>query len=174
MLRNKQIKHTYTHMHTHTKTSYDMTREHSVIIKSDQEICIMLEVYMILSLHCLWPQLCPTIPTQRWFSSSVKYEEICSNPPFLHSKVEREDNEIQCWKLVDLLPPVYHKPALLISIWERKKRLIMYVSTLTMRSFKVVIWGCRWTPNVNYHDCLVYAFDRIFLFFHLRIFLSFQ
>ena len=162
--------HTHT-PHTHKNQLWCDQREHSVIIKSDQEIYIMLEVYMILSLHCLWPQLCPTIPTQRWFSSSVKYEEICSSHSLPPLKVEREDNEIQCWKLIDLLPPVYHKPALLISIWERKKRLIMYVS---MRSFKVVIWGCRWTPNVNYHDCLVYAFERIFDSFTLRIFLSFQ
>ena len=122
----------------------------------------------------MWSQLCPTIPTQRWFSSSVKYKEMCNSHSLPPLKVEREDNEIQHWKLIDLLPPVYHKSALLISIWERKKRLIMYISTLTMHSFKVVIWGCRWKPSAHLHDCLVYAFEGIFYSFTLRIFLSFQ
>lgn len=118
----------------------------------------------------MWSQLCPTIPTQRWFSSSVKYEEMCNSHSLPPLKVETEDNEIQHWKLVDLLPPVYHKSALLISIWERKKRLIMYISTLTMHSFKVVIWGYRWKPSAHFHDCLVYAFEGIFYSFTLRIF----
>ena len=126
MLRNKQTNKTHTHTHTHTHTPHKNKlwhdqREHSVVIKSDQEICIMLEVYMILSLHCLWYWLCPTISTQRWFSSSVKYKEMCNSYSLPPLEVERKDNEIKCWKFVDPLPPVYHKSALLISIWGRKK-----------------------------------------------------
>lgn len=48
--------------------------------------------------------------------------------------------------------------------------LIMYIFTLIIHSFKVVISGCRWKPNANY--CLVYAFEETFSFTS-RVFLSF-